>query len=754
MNDQESDGLDRKQRLEEAVNSYLQAKQAGQTPDRQKLLVQYPDLEPELAEFFLQQDQADPLAPPTRTFPPTKSHKLSSADPASTLAPGEKPASHAPTSGSSFGEYELLEEIARGGMGIVYKARQTRLNRTVALKMILAGQVASPSEVQRFRLEAEAAANLDHPHIVPIYEIGEQQGQNYFTMRFMEGGSLGQSMASGQWAVKIKEDGRRIARLMATVAKAVQHAHERGILHRDLKPANILLDANGQPHVTDFGLAKRMVGIGGDAGESLTQTGMIVGTPSYMAPEQASGKKGAVTTAADIYSLGAILYELLSGRPPFRGETPFETVRQVIETPPEPPRKLNPQVDRTLEIICLKCLEKEAHKRYTTAAALAEDLEHWLAGEPIQARPPSLAFLLWMWLRKNLRAAMWTVVIGLAAGALSSLMVVTQALQWQFRSAAKTYDNFPHLQRPLMAFDLVVPSWLIIALGLLGLISVVGMGLFTVLLVRPTQRWGDASAGLATGLVAGLVSFALGTGAAEVIAMTVRSSFSDLELMAEATKLEQAPIKKNNEAPTRKPHPSDVLVEKYPDLENVDPNKRGELLIQKIVDDMLSGSFVAIWLGLAVSFGWYGVAAVYQTMAAGYLIRSRQRVRAVWWPYIEMTLPGCYLMLFKSSAGPTSGAGRASLIRIIDWQSVSAIGLVALSTVGVVWRWPVMLRWSAYAAWFGTLNLMNPFHSGEPKSLIAAGLADAFLIFLLVYYYVRHWRKTTPMPSPSGPPAV
>ena len=290
-------------------------------------------------------------------------------------ASGESSETQPPKPGY-FGDYELLEEIARGGMGAVYKARHTNLKRIVALKMITAGNLASPELVERFRTETEAAAGLDHPNIVPIYEVGEHDGLPYFSMKLVDGGDLSQAMAKAPFTA------RRAAELMAKVARAVHYAHERGILHRDLKPGNILLDFHGQPYVTDFGLAKLA---GKDA--SLTQSMAVMGTASYMAPEQAAGKSKHITAVADVYSLGVILYELLTGKPPFRAETPLETIRQVLERDPEKPRSRNPSLDRDVETICLKCLEKEPTRRYGSAEALADDLDRWLAGEPIRARP-------------------------------------------------------------------------------------------------------------------------------------------------------------------------------------------------------------------------------------------------------------------------------------------------------------------------------------------------------------------------------
>jgi WD40 repeat protein len=277
-----------------------------------------------------------------------------------------------------LGEYEILEEIARGGMGVVYRANQVKLNRVVALKLIRDSGLAGPSDLRRFRAEAEAIAQLDHPHIVPIYEIGQADDQPYFSMKLIEGGNLERHLE------RLRHDPRGAAALMAKVARAVHYAHQRAILHRDLKPSNILIDEHGEPYVTDFGLAKRV--LEGDT-TAQTMTGVVMGTPAYMPPEQARGGAKSLTTAADVYSLGATLYQALTGQPPFRGDAVAEILRQVLDQEPTRLRSLNPALDPDLETICLKCLEKDPSRRYGSAEDLAEDLERWLEHRPIAARP-------------------------------------------------------------------------------------------------------------------------------------------------------------------------------------------------------------------------------------------------------------------------------------------------------------------------------------------------------------------------------
>jgi len=339
--------------------------------------------------------------------------------------------------GACFGDYELIRKVAQGGMGVVFQARQKTLNRLVALKMILAGRLATAAEVQRFRAEAEAAAQLDHPGIVPIYEVGEHAGQHYFSMGYVDGDSL---------AAKVKDGPlppREAAGLIEQVARALDYAHGRGIIHRDLKPANILLDRDGQPKITDFGLARMA------ASEShLTVSGQVVGTPSYMPPEQAAGKSDQIGTATDVYALGATLYCLLTGRPPFQAASVVETLKQVLEQEPVPPRQLNTAVPRDLETICLKCLQKEPARRYASALALGADLAHYLAGEPIRARPVGRVERGWRWCRRN------PVVAGLIAAVLLLFVAGFAGVAWNYwkaETARREQESTLYFQRIALA---------------------------------------------------------------------------------------------------------------------------------------------------------------------------------------------------------------------------------------------------------------------------------------------------------------
>jgi serine/threonine-protein kinase len=415
------DNAERDQQLSDVLVACLEAIDQGRPLDPQEWLDRYPEFAPELARLIEGQQHLGRL-----TGPLCASWRA----PVDTPPAGQTPPPGAGAAGEAglrwpglpgvFGDYELLRELGSGGMGVVYEARQRSLQRIVALKMLRSDRLVSTADRQRFQAEAEAVAALDHPHLVPIHEVGELEGQAYFTMKLVRGGNLAQRLPD------FVTDHRAAAQLLVRVARAVHHAHQRGVLHRDLKPSNILLDSDGSPYVTDFGLAKRL-----ESGADLTQSGAIVGTPGYMAPEQATGKKGTVTTAADVYGLGAVLYALLTGRPPFTGETPLDTLTKVREQEPEAPSKTNPRVHRDLEAICLKCLEKEPQRRYVSAEILADDLERWLKGESIHARPVGRLARVQRWCRRKPGLA------GLTGATILLLLLLIAGSLWEWSRAVR-----------------------------------------------------------------------------------------------------------------------------------------------------------------------------------------------------------------------------------------------------------------------------------------------------------------------------
>ena len=433
---------DHDERLASLIDRLAADARAGRAADVDAVARDHPELAPELRELWAVAQLAYLAGVPAPAKLPTAT--LSAGRMTPSACGHAAPPSGAPT--PNFGDFELLAELGRGGMGVVYKARQKSLDRIVALKMVREAHLASDEDRARFRTEAESAARLKHPNIVTVYEVGAAAGEAYFCMEFVDGKTL---------AEQIRTDGplppREAAQLVAIIARAVAHAHAQGILHRDLKPSNILLGkaegekrkAESEPgldsstsrippssfavKVTDFGLAKKI-----DGSASLTRTGAVVGTPSYMAPEQAAGRKD-LTPAADVYSLGAILYELLTGRPPFQAAHPVDTLLLVLEQEPVPPRDLNPTVDRELELICLKCLQKPVELRYPTAAALAADLEAYAAGESISAAPSGLRFFLARLFRETHHVDVlenWGKLWMWHSLMIFSLCLITQIMHW------------------------------------------------------------------------------------------------------------------------------------------------------------------------------------------------------------------------------------------------------------------------------------------------------------------------------------
>lgn len=427
-------------KLADVIADCLRAAESGIPVDRAALFARHPDLAEHLQAFFdcSGSQYGTGTVHPGRDFGEESTHAQAgnaNADPSATkLFAADQTARVGATAaaGRRFGDYELIEEIAQGGMGVVWKARQVTLNRIVALKMILTGRLAGQEEVRRFYIEAEAAAHLDHPGIVPIYEVGQHAGQHFYSMGFIEGQSLAEKLARGPLPP------REAAELVKEVAEAISYAHQRGVIHRDLKPGNILVDQEGQPRVTDFGLAKHDSAINDPASSArdrpLTLTGQILGTPSYMPPEQAAAKTN-VGPPADVYSLGAVLYALLTGRPPFQSASVVDTLMAVIQEVPIAPRKLNSSLPLDLSTICLKCLEKDIHHRYASARELADELQRYLNGEPILARPITRAE----------RAARWIARHPMAAGASGFGLLAVVLLAWiasaQMRAVREESDR-------------------------------------------------------------------------------------------------------------------------------------------------------------------------------------------------------------------------------------------------------------------------------------------------------------------------
>jgi predicted Ser/Thr protein kinase len=402
----------------------------GEPVDPAAWQARYPEFDAELADFFAARAEVEQAAALLRRAAPVRPFLGDATPTQAPTCPSQEPTRFLPVPAAlgTLGDYELLEELGQGGMERVYKARQAGLGRLVALKVIWTGELAGESARARFRTEAEAAARLDHPNIVPVYEVGEHDGQPYLAMGYVEGGSLSRHLS------RFRDDPRAAAALVAALARAVHHAHQRGVLHRDLKPSNILLrEQEGGalfPMITDFGLAKLL---GEDS--DLTRTGDLVGTPAYMAPEQAAGRSGAITTATDVHGLGTILYALLTGRPPFAGGTVLETLAQVKGQDPVSPRRLNARVDRDLETICLTCLAKDPGRRYGSAEALADDLERWLGHRTIVARPSTLLQRLAKWVRRQPAAAALILVSTLA------LVAALAGTLWHNREQDRTLSD-------------------------------------------------------------------------------------------------------------------------------------------------------------------------------------------------------------------------------------------------------------------------------------------------------------------------
>ena len=581
--------------------------------------------------------------------------------------------------------FEVLEEIGRGGMGIVYRARQVSLNRTVALKIILTGTQSSAEHLARFQNEAEAVALLQHPHIVQVFDhgvcdLGAGNPCPYLALEFVDGGTLQQRLQAGPL------HSREAARLVALLAEAVHVAHQHGIIHRDLKPANVLLSADGTPKLTDFGLAKRL-----DAEGRLTQTGEAVGTPSYMAPEQASGQAKQLTTLVDVYGLGAILYELLTGRKPFTGASALEVLQQVLNQPPEPPRRLNPAIDADLETICLKCLAKDPADRYTSARALAEDLEHWRAGEPISARPPTARALVRLWLKQNFGAARWTLLLGAGYGLLAAAqMFLVQPGQMLAARNSLYRTTFPSLPVPWWSLAVRVPQWLMSAsFAFLMLVSCTA-GLFTVLIVRPRNRFAEIATGLVTGTTSAFVMFLFGASWYCITWIAHVPPSGDLWLLHQSA-VARATSGYQPEA--------DPLVQTYPDLRERSEAERTAALMRKFSFDSDSRIPLALLTALALSLFVCEAVCVGGVLMAGYTLRRHGWKRRAIWPYCGLAIPATVLWgVLLNQLLQTIVVGVLSF-RLPDLLEITLLPLVIAVVMGQLRSWPRASLVMLHVAW-------------------------------------------------------
>jgi hypothetical protein len=664
--------------LDGVIADYLQQVEARKAPDRAAILAAHPEVADRLRAFFGDFDRMGKQASALR---------LPAAE--------QEEAEGSSTRIRYVGDYELLSEIARGGMGIVFKARQVSLNRVVAVKMILAGAYATPVAVQRFRAEAEAAANLDHPNILPIYEIGEHEGHQYFSMKLIEGPALNDSMAA------YHADPQRAAMLMATLARAVHFAHQRGILHRDLKPSNILLDADGTPYVTDFGLAKKV-----DGDDLSTRTGTVVGTPSYMAPEQARGEKG-LSMAIDVYSLGAILYELLTGRPPFRCDSVLETLRQVTDVEPTDPRNWNAKADRDLAAIAMKCLEKNPARRYESAMALAEDLERWQAGEPTKARPPSLAGLAWRWLRRNAATAAWVLGLGVFLGIFAIVglfaVVPTKLLVPSGASPLNPLVWFHVAEtQPSRGFVLALTAALVF-----------GFGWMVHWIIRPTSERSALAAGGAISLIASLIVASMVAPVFTVGMSSMPNKWTRAHPLIATHQLHR--VGQNLWDDDFPPEDAAYLKQFLhgdgnPNLGEKDALR--DLQSRAIFANHIFSGMIIGWSILAfVTFFLVGL-ALSSTWAADHVARSGRGPWACFVCYFEVYLPTVFFVLWllivmgitvALSDGNHTGAP-TWFMRLLPLLGIGAIMLVAFLGVTQRWRW--WIRAAVYAGGWCAIALL------------------------------------------------
>ncbi|MEM7312070.1 MAG: protein kinase [Planctomycetota bacterium] len=625
-----------------------------------------------------------------------------------TVGPPMSASDSVPREGVTFGDYELIEEIARGGMGVVFKARQKSLDRVVALKMILAGQFASEEEIRRFNAESTAAARLDHKNIVPIYDSGVNGDNHYFSMKLIEGSHLGKAIK------ELRSDLKSGVAVLEKVCRAIHHAHQRGILHRDLKPGNILIDRDSEPYVSDLGLA-RQVGMENE----LTRTGAVVGTPSYMPPEQAAGKTD-ITTSADIYSLGAILYELLAGRPPFAGANVMDTLMQVINEEPEAP-SLNGLKDRNLELIALKCLSKDPKDRYPTAEALADDLHRWSNDEPISIRAPSFSVVAKNWLRQNFGSAIWILIVGLLTGCVAGLGLWFATVQQDMGDIRSVYEEMPSVDAPFTLVPWSTPDWAIIPWMVVFTSAIMFMGFLTAALVRTKNRSADLAAGISVGIISAAAAFFICFGTLCVVAMNMNNSDMEKILTGKVGAADDASVFMKE------------LFNDYPELESLTQQERTKLMMRKIQADHLYQARNGIMTGTISCLFLFLTAGIAETLVAGPIVRRSGNLgEALGWyvfcsyPFVVATvICGVYMTGYVVFGDPG-----------IIWNALT-LGTIAALAVGMfaeIRKWHFAIRiilvgacsvffWFFFAYGFGMMPIVS---QGKTETARRLRLAERY----------------------------
>jgi predicted Ser/Thr protein kinase len=573
--------------------------------------------------------------------------------------------------GAHIGEYEVVRELGRGTMGVVYHATQTGLNRPVALKMLIGGGFADPEARARFLLEAESVAAIEHANVVKVFTFGECNGHLFIAMEYLPGGTLADRVRKGG-PVPAAE----VAKIVAQLAAAVAHAHAKGVVHRDIKPANVLLATDGSVRLTDFGLAKM-------GRSDLTATGAVLGTPSYMSPEQAAGKVREVGTPADVYALGAVLYDLLTGAPPFRAESVAGTIQLVLTADLVAPRELNPTIPRDLEVICRKCLERDPARRYSTAQALADDLQRYIAGEPIQARPPSVGTAARSWARQHFGGLGWALVGGVAVGLVCSCLTWAEAVGRKLQRAHDVYALFPSERTPrVLAYP--ISDLAMTAIELSAFVAVVVLLFLFAALVRAKNRSADLAAGLIAGTCTSVTFFATSFGWWAVLSTALVPAKAELDLIAA------------NDA---------ELIKRHPDLAKMTPEQRREAVVAKAYFDINLAIPKGVLKGLVLSVALLVPGTVALYALAGRALRRGSTLTALA-RYAELAVPIIAFHKYGFILGQ-----RVVLYDGMSPEHPEVYGVLLIQSVLIVLAavrgWPLWLRVPLFLDWFAFYVITN-----------------------------------------------